>query len=230
MNTRCSTLLDEALFDSYGKLINPTYPGFLKRLGLNRIAVRAEGATITDSEGKTYIDCIAGYGLFNLGHNHPEIIQALKEQIDKKEPFTKPFITEVPVSLAEKLAEKLPTGLFPNHFFHVVYIGCGMLTKSVKTTIRNIDNCRISYGKVKEIKIGKLVVKHSSLIRKGSKFDFDAPKTKVIDYDKFFLQSIRLNDTVAIHWNFAVQILSPEQLENLKKYTIHSIKILNKSL
>jgi len=111
MNTHYSDTLDEALFESYGKLINPTYPGFLKRLGLNRVAVRAEGATITDSEGKTYIDCVAGYGLFNLGHNHPEIIQALKEQIDKKEPFTKPFITKVPVRLAEKLAEITPESL-----------------------------------------------------------------------------------------------------------------------
>lgn len=108
---KASNSLDRGLFNSYGELINPTYPGFLKRLGLNRIAVRAEGATITDSEGKTYIDCISGYGLFNLGHNHPVIIQKLKEQLDKKELFTKPFITEGQVRLAEKLAEITPEGL-----------------------------------------------------------------------------------------------------------------------
>lgn len=108
MNRFCSNTLDEALFESYGALINPTYPGFLKRLGLNRVAVKADGATIIDSEGKAYIDCIGGYGLFNLGHNHPEIIQALKAQLNKKDLFTKPFITEVQVRLAEKLAEITP--------------------------------------------------------------------------------------------------------------------------
>ena len=114
MDTRCSDTsdtLDKTLFELYGTLINPTYPQFLKRLGLNRRAVSAEGVTITDSSGKTYIDCIGGYGLFNLGHNHPEIIQKLKEQLDKRELFTKPFITGTQVRLAEKLAEITPESL-----------------------------------------------------------------------------------------------------------------------
>jgi len=111
MNRSCSNTLDEVLFESYGALINPTYPGFLKRLGLNRVAVKANGATIIDSEGKEYIDCIGGYGLFNLGHNHPEIIKALKAQLNKKDLFTKPFITEVQVRLAEKLDEITPEKL-----------------------------------------------------------------------------------------------------------------------
>ena len=84
MNTSYSFTLDKELFESYEKLINPAYPHFLKRLGLDRVAVKAEGATITDSSGKTYIDCIGGYGLFNLGHNHPKIIQALRDQLDEK--------------------------------------------------------------------------------------------------------------------------------------------------
>ena len=71
MNTPCSDTLDEALFESYGRLINPAYPQFLKRLGLNQIAVRAEGATITDSEGRTFIDCIGGYGLFIISEILP---------------------------------------------------------------------------------------------------------------------------------------------------------------
>ncbi|MCP4402965.1 MAG: aspartate aminotransferase family protein [bacterium] len=111
MSTLCSNRLDEALFESYGRLINPAYPQFLKRLGLNRIAVKAEGATVTDSAGKSYIDCIGGYGLFNLGHNHPGVIQELKEQLDKKDLFTRPLITEVQVRLAEKLAEITPESL-----------------------------------------------------------------------------------------------------------------------
>ena len=66
---------DAELFESYGRLISPSYPLFLAKLGLNNVAVEAQGATITDSEGRTYIDCVGGYGLFNVGHNNPEIIQ-----------------------------------------------------------------------------------------------------------------------------------------------------------
>lgn len=83
----------------------------MKRLGLTRVAVKAEGATITDSSGRTYIDCIGGYGLFNLGHNHPKIIQALKDQLNKGQLFTRPFITELPVRLAEHLSRIAPDDL-----------------------------------------------------------------------------------------------------------------------
>jgi len=72
------------LFESYGRLINPSYPSFLNKLGLNKVAAGAQGATITDSEGNTYIDCVGGYGLFNVGHNNPEIIESL---IDREKTF-----------------------------------------------------------------------------------------------------------------------------------------------
>lgn len=106
---------DSELFESYGKFINPAYPKFLKKLGLERVAVKAEAATITDSAGKTYIDCVGGYGLFNLGHNHPQIIEALTGQLNEKQLLTKPFITELPVRLAECLGEITPGDL--NCFF-----------------------------------------------------------------------------------------------------------------
>ncbi len=106
-----SERIDEELYQVFGNLINPAHPNYLKRLGLNNVAVKAEGVTITDSEGKTYLDCIAGYGLLNIGHNHPGAIKALKEQIDKKELFTKPFISEIQVRLAEKLKDISPDDL-----------------------------------------------------------------------------------------------------------------------
>ncbi len=133
-------------------------------------------------------------------------------------------------SMAAKLMDNLPSGMVPNHLFHVAYVGCGALTKSVKTTMQNIENCRISWGVVKEIKLGKLVVKHRPLIKRGKRSVFGFSKTKVVDYNKFFLRSIKLKDTVSLHWNFAVQVISKQQLDNLKKFTKHNLKILNKTL
>ena len=63
---------DPKVFESYGEFINPAYPLFLKKFGLDRVAVEAEGATITDSEGKTYINCVGGYGLFYHEYNDPD--------------------------------------------------------------------------------------------------------------------------------------------------------------
>ncbi|MHC4438379.1 MAG: aspartate aminotransferase family protein [Planctomycetota bacterium] len=97
------------MFESYGRLINPAYPSFLNKLGLNKVAAKAQGATITDSEGNTYIDCVGGYGLFNLGHNNPDIIESLTDQLKEQQLLTKPLISEIQVRLAECI-EKITPG------------------------------------------------------------------------------------------------------------------------
>ena len=45
--------------------------------------VRAEGSKMWDASGKEYIDLIAGISVCNVGHRHPKIIEAIKEQADK---------------------------------------------------------------------------------------------------------------------------------------------------
>lgn len=45
--------------------------------------VRAEGAKMWDESGKEYIDFAGGIGVMNIGHSHPEVIQAIKDQADK---------------------------------------------------------------------------------------------------------------------------------------------------
>lgn len=44
---------------------------------------KAEGCWVYDPEGKKYLDCLSAYSSQNIGHCHPEIIKALKEQADK---------------------------------------------------------------------------------------------------------------------------------------------------
>ena len=46
-------------------------------------ADRAEGAEMWDVEGKRYIDFIAGIGVLNVGHRHPRVVQAAKDQLDR---------------------------------------------------------------------------------------------------------------------------------------------------
>ena len=44
---------------------------------------RAEGIYIYDKQGKAYMDMISGVAVNNIGHRHPKVISALKNQIDK---------------------------------------------------------------------------------------------------------------------------------------------------
>lgn len=44
---------------------------------------RAEGINIIDKKGKMYMDMIAGVAVNNIGHRHPKVVEAIKNQVDK---------------------------------------------------------------------------------------------------------------------------------------------------
>jgi 4-aminobutyrate aminotransferase/(S)-3-amino-2-methylpropionate transaminase len=72
-------------------------------------AAKAKNALITDIEGKEYIDFTAGIAVNNTGHSHPEIVEAVKQQLDNFS-HTCSMITLYGsfVELAEKIVEKAP--------------------------------------------------------------------------------------------------------------------------
>ena len=47
------------------------------------VAASAQGAWITDVEGRRYLDCLAAYSAVNFGHRHPEIVAAAHAQLDR---------------------------------------------------------------------------------------------------------------------------------------------------
>src|SRR5918992_2702860 len=49
----------------------------------NLVVAHAEGARITDPDGRVFLDFAGGIGCQNLGHRHPAVVQAIKEQADR---------------------------------------------------------------------------------------------------------------------------------------------------
>ncbi|HLS63185.1 MAG TPA: ornithine--oxo-acid transaminase [Ruania sp.] len=43
----------------------------------------AEGAWVTDTAGRSYLDCLAGYSALNFGHRHPDLLAAAHAQLDR---------------------------------------------------------------------------------------------------------------------------------------------------
>lgn len=74
---------------------------------------KAEGVYLFDSEGNKYLDLISGIAVSNLGHHHPGVISAIREQLDKHMHLMVygEFVQSPQVKLAAKLAEYLPEGL-----------------------------------------------------------------------------------------------------------------------
>src|SRR5260370_27890190 len=47
------------------------------------VADRAQGSEVWDTSGKRYIDFVGGIGVMNVGHNHPRVMAAVHEQLDR---------------------------------------------------------------------------------------------------------------------------------------------------
>jgi 4-aminobutyrate aminotransferase/(S)-3-amino-2-methylpropionate transaminase len=77
----------------------------------------ARNATITDVEGREYIDFAAGIGVMNVGHSHPKVVAAIKEQADLYSHMCFGlFGYESYLKLAERLNTLAP-GDFPKRTF-----------------------------------------------------------------------------------------------------------------
>ena len=73
------------------------------------IAAHASGATVTDVEGKEWIDFGGAIGVLNVGHTHPKVTEAVKNQVDKfLHPGFNVMMYKSYIELAEKLCQITP--------------------------------------------------------------------------------------------------------------------------
>ena len=129
------------------------------------------------------------------------------------------------------LLSKPPLGARPHHNFHVfdVHSRIGALNHSLDT----MENCRIGWGQVKEITATHLVVEHQPLVLECGKLKLGKPREKrvmrQIDGTGFIL-NCRIGDFVSFHWDWACEVLSPRQAQNLEKYTRYHLGLANQTL
>jgi acetylornithine/LysW-gamma-L-lysine aminotransferase len=72
---------------------------------------KGKGALLYDEEGNEYIDCVAGHAVLNIGHSHPQYIEAMKAQLEKLVMVPPSFPTEVRYKTLKKLADITPNSL-----------------------------------------------------------------------------------------------------------------------
>jgi acetylornithine/N-succinyldiaminopimelate aminotransferase len=66
--------------------------------------VRGEGARLWDAEGNEYLDFLCGISVTNLGHCHPRVVEAVREQVGRLMHVSNLFYTEPAMRLAERLS------------------------------------------------------------------------------------------------------------------------------
>jgi acetylornithine/succinyldiaminopimelate/putrescine aminotransferase len=97
--------------DLWRRFVNPDFVELLEALGFGRCFVRAEGARLTDDAGRKYLDLLAGFGVHNVGHNHPRVVAALRAALESR--GASMLNVDAPEA-AGRLAEKLSALTHPS--------------------------------------------------------------------------------------------------------------------
>jgi acetylornithine/succinyldiaminopimelate/putrescine aminotransferase len=79
---------------------------------------RAEGSCLFGTKGEVYVDLISGISVSNIGHRHPKVVEAIKQQSDRYLHLMVygEYVQSPQVKLAEKIASLLPDSLNSVYF------------------------------------------------------------------------------------------------------------------
>ena len=69
------------------------------------VLVKGSGVKVWDVNGKEYLDFVAGIAVCNLGHSHPQVIAAVKEQLENLTHVSNLYYTEPQAQLAKLLVD-----------------------------------------------------------------------------------------------------------------------------
>lgn len=162
-----------------------------------------KGAIVKDVNGKEYIDCIAGIAVNNVGHCHPRVVSAIKEQAEHLIHISNLYYNEPQAQLAEKIVELTP---IDRVFF------CNSGTEAVEAALKL---ARKASGKKEFIAaegsfhgrtLGALSITYKEKYRKP--FEPLIPGARFVPYnDVDAIQDTISNETAAV-------ILEPIQGEN----------------
>jgi putrescine aminotransferase len=102
---------DSAVVEAYQRHVNRAM-ALLARLSPTgeHAEVLAEGSRIIDDAGTAYLDC-GGQGVLLLGHRHPRVVDAVREQLERQPVASRFLLNPTVADAAERLVEVAPEGL-----------------------------------------------------------------------------------------------------------------------
>lgn len=101
----------EETLEKYRNYVNPSMANLLKFSGFAAPEADAHGVYIRDIAGNEYLDCVGGFGAFSLGHLHPRVVQAVRNQLQKEALKSHYFMSMELADLCELLSEVMPGDL-----------------------------------------------------------------------------------------------------------------------
>ena len=81
-----STSASVAIAEDYSEYVNPQWVRLLDLLQMNVEYRQCTGVELHTEEGRCILDFLSGYCVHNAGHNHPRIVAALHDELDRNGP------------------------------------------------------------------------------------------------------------------------------------------------
>lgn len=138
-----------------------------------------------------------------------------------------------PGMLSEKralfLSSNLPPFVYPHHSFHVFYIGS--VSGVLKRNEKQLDMCRVAWGKVVEAKEKEAKVMYKPILmdRESRSISLSRKMREAIWGVGDFCNPFEAGDFVASHWGEIATRLEKGKEKCLQKYTLINIKLANKA-
>jgi hypothetical protein len=129
--------------------------------------------------------------------------------------------------------QKLEHGALPHHSFHVFDIWRRTGHVEREHTTNSMDECRVSWGRILSVSGPFVTVETEPIVYENGKLHLGAPIQKKLmrqlesEYD---IEQLKVGDLVSIHWSVICEIITPKQIAELKKYTLHHVALANETL
>jgi hypothetical protein len=126
---------------------------------------------------------------------------------------------------------KAPAGARPHHSFHVLDVH--RRVGELEPTLRTLDDCRISWGRVLSLDSGELVVERSPVVLREGKLVLDAPRPERVTRQlegHGFADAAQPGDWVSLHWGWVCEVIDDRQRRSLECYSRHHLALANQTL
>jgi len=126
---------------------------------------------------------------------------------------------------------KGPAGAHPHHSFHVLDVHSRV--GEMESTLRTLDDCRVSWGRVSSVAGAELVIERVPLVLRGGKLELDAPvSTRVLRQldGHCFADQAQIGDWVSVHWGWACEVITDRQRAALERYSRYHLEIANQTI
>jgi len=141
---------------------------------------KAQGSWFWDVTGKKYLDCTSGTWCVNLGHNHPKVTQALKDQLEKIIHRNMRFLTPITLEAAERLLK-----FMPNDYDKITFLNSG--SEAVEYAI---NFARKATGRLKVLSLKDSYLGAYGIAKEASYTSSKASKLR-IDYPRCFASNCK---------------------------------------